>query len=115
MMPADHTLTPELEVWLLADPDMSASWRGLARALDLASAVPVLEVTSRRRLASDQDKLAEVLRRWRAGPLPYTVDTLLRVLDIMVSGHQTRTYVSCKALRTRKEKNQNIDNYSDLS
>ena len=44
MMPADHTLTPELEVWLLADPDMASSWRGLARALDLASAIAVLEV-----------------------------------------------------------------------
>ena len=46
------------------------------------------QVTHRRRLASDKDKLTEVLRRWRAGPVPYTVDTLLRVLDIMVSGHQ---------------------------
>ena len=82
-------VTPELEVWLLADPDMAASWRGLARALDLASIVPVLEVTHRRRLALDRDKLAEVLRRWRAGPVPYTVHTLLRVLDIMVSGHNT--------------------------
>ena len=38
-------VSPELEVWLLADPDMASSWRGLARALDLASAIPVLEVT----------------------------------------------------------------------
>ena len=81
-------VSPELEVWLLADPDMSSSWRSLARALDLTSAIPLLEVTHRRRLASDKDKLAEVLRRWREGPVPYTVDTLLRALDIMVSGHQ---------------------------
>ena len=79
-------LTPELEVWLLADPDMASSWRGLARALDLAPTIPLLEVTHRRRLASDPDKLAEVLRRWRmSGAVPYTVDTLLRALDIMVS------------------------------
>ena len=37
-------VSPELEVWLLADPDMASSWRGLARALDLASAIAVLEV-----------------------------------------------------------------------
>ena len=89
-------VTPELEVWLLADPDMAASWRGLARALDLASIVPVLEVTHRRRLALDRDKLAEVLRRWRSGTVPYTV---LRVLDLMVSGHKNIAISSCFWLR----------------
>ena len=93
-------VTPELEVWLLADPDMAASWRSLARALGLAAIVPVLEVTHRRRLASDRDKLAEVLRRWREGPVPYTVETLLRVLDIMVSGDKQGNIYSFVRLKS---------------
>jgi len=77
-------ISPELEVWLVADPEMCGSWRRLARAVQLQSCVPRLEVTTRRRLRTDSDKLGEVLRLWRqCHPHTYTVHTLLAVLDTM--------------------------------
>ena len=79
-------ISPELEVWLVADPEMCGSWRRLARAVQLQSCVPRLEVTTRRRLRTDSDKLGEVLRLWRqCHPHTYTVHTLLAVLDTMVA------------------------------
>ena len=46
---------------------------------------PRLEITNRRKLRKDSDKLGEVLRLWRHHhPEEYNVATLLYVLDIMV-------------------------------
>ena len=46
---------------------------------------PRLEITNRRKLRKDSDKLGEVLRLWRHHhPEEYNVATLLHVLDIMV-------------------------------
>jgi len=77
-------ITPDLEVWLVSDPEMSASWRQLARHLSLQSCIPRLEVTTRRKLRTDSDKLSEVLRIWKnCQPNTFNVSTLLRVLDLM--------------------------------
>jgi len=77
-------ITADLEVWLVSDPEMSASWRQLARHLSLQSCIPRLEVTTRRKLRTDSDKLSEVLRIWRnCQPNTFNVSTLLRVLDLM--------------------------------
>ena len=78
-------ISPELEVWLVSDPDTCAHWRQLARHVSLGSHVPRLEITNRRSLRRDSDKLSEVLRLWRHHhPDTYTLTTLLHVLDIMV-------------------------------
>merc|ERR1712243_132414 len=77
-------ITPDLEVWLVSDPEVSASWRQLARHLSLQSCIPRLEVTTRRKLRTDSDKLSEVLRIWKnCQPNTFNVSTLLRVLDLM--------------------------------
>jgi len=77
-------ITPDLEVWLVSDPEMSSAWRQLAKQLSLQSCIPRLEITNRRKLRKDSDKLGEVLRLWRHHhPEEYNVATLLHVLDIM--------------------------------
>ena len=69
----------------MSDPDTCAHWRQLARHVSLGSHVPRLEITNRRSLRRDSDKLSEVLRLWRQHhPDTYTLTTLLHVLDIMV-------------------------------
>ena len=79
------SITPDLEVWLISDPDTCAQWRQLARHVSLGQHVPRLEVTCRRHLRRESEKLSEVLRLWRQSyPDSYTVHTLLSVLDLMV-------------------------------
>jgi len=69
---------------LVSDPEMAAAWRQLAKQLSLQSCIPRLEITNRRKLRTDSDKLGEVLRLWKTcHPEEYNVATLLHVLDIM--------------------------------
>jgi len=84
-------ITPDLEVWLVSDPEMSSAWRQLAKQLSLQSCIPRLEITNRRKLRTDSDKLGEVLRLWRHHhPEEYNVATLLHVLD---NGHEEHVRV----------------------
>ena len=83
-------IQPDLEVWLVSDPELSSQWRQLASLLSLTAAIPRLEF-SRRRLRLDSEKVAELLRLWRStSPHSYTVHRLLSVLDVMV-GSETLT------------------------
>ena len=92
------SITPDLEVWLISDPDTCAQWRQLARHVSLGQHVPRLEVTCRRHLRRESEKLSEVLRLWRQSyPDSYTVHTLLSVLDLMVR-HSLQHALAFKAI-----------------
>ena len=87
-------IQPDLEVWLVSDPELSSQWRQLASLLSLTSAIPRLEF-SRRRLRLDSEKVAELLRLWRStSPHSYTVQRLLSVLDMMVGSETLRHRLS---------------------
>jgi len=77
-------ITADLEVWLVSDPLLASHWRDLARHLSLSSSIPRLEVTTRRRLRRESEKVGELLRLWQSSsPHTYTVPRLLSVLDQM--------------------------------
>ena len=77
-------IRPDLEVWLVSDPQLCSRWRELASHLQLTSSVPRLEV-SRRRPRRESEAVSEVLRLWRTrSPHSYTVQRLLSVLDQLV-------------------------------
>ena len=77
-------ITPDLVEWLVADPQVSSSWRSLAKHLSLSSYIPMLEVARRHR-RTDSQRMKELIIIWRrVRPDTYTVETLLRMLDILV-------------------------------
>ena len=77
-------ITPDLVEWLVADPQVSSSWRLLAKHLSLSSYIPSLEV-SRRNRKTDNQRIKEFMIIWRSIlPHTYTVETLLDMLDILV-------------------------------
>ena len=87
-------IRPDLEVWLVSDPELSSRWRELASLLQLTSSIPRLEV-SRRRTRRDTDKVGELLRLWRIrSPNSYTVQRLLSVLDQLVVLARRWTFLS---------------------
>ena len=81
MMPL---ITPDLEEWLVSDPQVASSWRSMAKHLSLSIYIPSLEV-SRRNRKTDSQRMEELLIIWKSiRPRTYTVETLLDMLDILV-------------------------------
>ena len=77
-------ITPDLVEWLVADPQVSSSWRPLAKHLSVSSYIPRLEVARRNR-RTDSQRMKELIIIWRrVRPDTYTVETLLRMLDNLV-------------------------------
>ena len=77
-------ITPDLEEWLVSDPQVASSWRSMAKNLSLSIYIPCLEV-SRRNRQTDSKRMKELLIIWRnLRPDTYNVDFLLNMLDIMV-------------------------------
>jgi len=76
-------ITPDLVEWMVSDPQVSASWRSMAKYLALSNYIPSLEV-SRRTRKTDSHRMKELLIIWRSlRPDTYTVDILLKMLETL--------------------------------
>jgi len=76
-------ITPDLVEWLVSDPQVSSSWRSMAKYLALSNYIPSLEV-SRRTRKTDSHRMKELLIIWRSlRPDTYTVDILLKMLETL--------------------------------
>jgi len=69
--------------WIVSDPQVSSSWRSMAKYLALSHYIPSLEVSRRTRM-TDSHRMKELLIIWRSlRPDTYTVDTLLKMLETL--------------------------------